>query len=118
MVAYYFPPIGGIGSIRLASFARHLPEFGWDPVVLAPLGTTRATDPGLEFREEKVVRARSVELSRMASGLPKPPTAGPAPKTGVRAMLRTAAHRYVYYPDAQVGWYPGALLAGRRLLKE
>lgn len=31
----YFPPHGGMGSIRLARFARYLPEFGWQARVLS-----------------------------------------------------------------------------------
>ncbi|MBF0609726.1 MAG: glycosyltransferase [Magnetococcales bacterium] len=35
MVAFHFPPMGGAsGSHRSVGFARHLPEFGWHPVVL------------------------------------------------------------------------------------
>ncbi|MBF0613212.1 MAG: glycosyltransferase family 4 protein [Magnetococcales bacterium] len=35
MVAFHFPPMGGAsGSHRSVGFARHLPEFGWQPVVL------------------------------------------------------------------------------------
>jgi hypothetical protein len=30
--------------------------------------------------------------------------------------LRNVVHRYLYYPDAQIGWYPFAVRAGRRLL--
>ena len=30
IAAWYFPPDGGAGSQRPASFARHLPELGWD----------------------------------------------------------------------------------------
>lgn len=33
-ISYYFPSLGGMGSIRLARFARYLPEFGWQPRVL------------------------------------------------------------------------------------
>jgi glycosyltransferase involved in cell wall biosynthesis len=33
-ISYYFPPLGGMGSVRLARFARYLPEFGWHPRVL------------------------------------------------------------------------------------
>jgi hypothetical protein len=34
------------------------------------------------------------------------------------ALARTAAHRALLYPDPQIGWYPGALRAGRELLRE
>lgn len=120
IVAYYFPPIGGIGSIRLARFAEHLPEFGWDPVVIAPRRTPHAQDPELDVPDENVVRAHSIDFGRVARTLPGPAAGRAHSNTGagVRSMLRTAAHRYVYYPDAQIGWYPGAVAAGRRLLSE
>lgn len=44
MVAYYFPPGGGVGVQRSLKFAKYLPEFGWRPVVLTtktPLGIPR-----------------------------------------------------------------------------
>ncbi|MEC8560149.1 MAG: glycosyltransferase [Planctomycetota bacterium] len=39
LVAWYFPPDGGAGSQRPASFARHLPDLGWETTVL-----TRSSD--------------------------------------------------------------------------
>ncbi|MCX7771937.1 MAG: glycosyl transferase, partial [Clostridia bacterium] len=34
MVAYQFPPVGGSGVQRSAKFAKYLPSFDWQPVVL------------------------------------------------------------------------------------
>lgn len=34
MVAYQFPPVGGSGVQRSAKFAKYLPLFGWEPVIL------------------------------------------------------------------------------------
>ena len=34
MVAYQFPPSGGSGVQRSAKFAKYLPVYGWEPVVL------------------------------------------------------------------------------------
>ena len=34
LLAYYFPPLGGAGSLRLLSFAQYLPEFGWEPIIV------------------------------------------------------------------------------------
>ena len=33
-VCYYFPPSGGPGVQRGLKFARYLPEFGWEPLIL------------------------------------------------------------------------------------
>jgi glycosyltransferase involved in cell wall biosynthesis len=35
LLSYYFPPQGGPAVQRPLSFARHLPRFGWRPIVLA-----------------------------------------------------------------------------------
>ncbi len=34
MVAHQFPPVGGSGVQRSAKFAKYLPLFGWEPVVI------------------------------------------------------------------------------------
>src|SRR5262249_61665328 len=34
LLAYMFPPIVDGGAFRPASFARYLPEFGYEPIVL------------------------------------------------------------------------------------
>ena len=36
VIAYYYPPRAGIGGVRPAGLAKHLPEFGWEPVILTP----------------------------------------------------------------------------------
>lgn len=120
MVSYYFPPLGGIGSLRALKFATYLPEFGWEPTVLAPRHGAYYRDPSLLFPEEKVARTGSLELSRLgkralgAGGSDTQP-AGVGPfLRRVRGLVR----RFVYRPDAQVGWYPFAVAVGRRVLRE
>jgi hypothetical protein len=34
LISYHFPPSTEVGGIRIANFAKHLPGFGWNPVVL------------------------------------------------------------------------------------
>jgi len=34
LIAYYFPPLLGGGTFRPLKFAKYLPQFGWDPIVL------------------------------------------------------------------------------------
>ena len=36
LVTYHFPPSAASGTFRLLGFARHLPTFGWQPLVVAP----------------------------------------------------------------------------------
>jgi glycosyltransferase involved in cell wall biosynthesis len=120
MVAYYFPPLGAVSSLRAAKLASHLPEFGWDVRVLAPRLGTYYRDASLAFPEERVVRTGSLELSRFGKKLVDP-TAGdsePARVGPASARLRELARRLLYRPDAQAGWYPLAVSAGRRMLRD
>jgi glycosyltransferase involved in cell wall biosynthesis len=34
IIAQYFPPAGGVGSIRVTKFVKYLRAFGWEPIVL------------------------------------------------------------------------------------
>jgi glycosyltransferase involved in cell wall biosynthesis len=56
-IAFSFPPDSNIGAIRSAKLAKHLPNFGWDPVVLT---SDKAYDHSLpvECGERGVVRAK------------------------------------------------------------
>jgi glycosyltransferase involved in cell wall biosynthesis len=121
MIAYYFPPLGGIASVRVTEFAKHLPDFGWDPTVLAPRLGSSDTDPELDFSEQRVIRARSIELSRLGKRALKVGHTATSARPGTsrwRGGLRAAAHRFVYRPDPQIGWYPGAVHAGRKALRD
>lgn len=117
MVAYYFPPLGGIASLRALGFAEHLPEFGWEPVVLAPSNGAYLRDPSLAYRRDRVVRAWSPELSRAGKRILY--TGGddvrPATVGAVRALARGLARRWLYFPDAHIGWYPAAVVRGSRM---
>ena len=36
IITYYWPPSGGGGVQRWLKFAKYLPEFGWEPIVVVP----------------------------------------------------------------------------------
>jgi hypothetical protein len=120
MITYYFPPLGGAGSLRALGFAEHLPEFGWEAIVLTPSNGAYFRDPSLEFRGGGVVRTRSLELSRAGKRVLR---AGgddeqPAAVGRLRSVPRALVRRWVYFPDAQIGWYPRAVVAGRRAVRD
>jgi glycosyltransferase involved in cell wall biosynthesis len=116
MLQYFFPPLGGIASLRAQRFARYLPSFGWEPTVLTAHHGDYYFDESLSYPERQVVRTFSVELSRAA----RPVVRRVEAVSGVTrrtALLRWAVRRWIYKPDPQIGWYPFALAAGRRLLR-
>ncbi len=36
IITYYWPPSGGSGVQRWLKFAKYLPEFGWEPIIVTP----------------------------------------------------------------------------------
>ena len=119
IVAYYFPPLGGIGSLRLTGFATHLTEFGWETLVVAPRDGAYYRDEQIAFPEQRVLRTGSLELSRTGKRLLRTDgdDVSAAHVGGVRSLARGCARSLLYHPDAQVGWYAHAVLAARRELR-
>jgi glycosyltransferase involved in cell wall biosynthesis len=120
MLCYYFPPLGGIGSLRSLKLATYLPAFGWEPWVVAPRNGTYLRDPTLAASEAHVVRTASIELSRTGKRIVGAAVTDfePAQVGATLGRLRELVRRFLYYPDPQIGWLPFALAAGRELLRE
>jgi hypothetical protein len=57
LVSFSFPPDNSIGAVRIGKFAKYLPEFGWEPVVLTIEGIKGLPKTlALEIEEKQVVR--------------------------------------------------------------
>lgn len=136
VVAYNFPPIGGVGVQRTLKYVMHLPRWGWDPVVLTaanpgvaerdPSGEL-ALPPGLQveraFSPEPVKLRRA--LGRVARGRTAPSAppgnaaaggearpAGRGAGRGNLARIWGQMERLVFFPDEVVGWVPFAVRCG------
>jgi glycosyltransferase involved in cell wall biosynthesis len=127
MIAYYYPPLGGIGSLRSQKFARHLPAHGWRPIVLTPQRARYFVDRDLDDGTSsgvEVVRTPFLDLSSALRGMlhVARPTRSPeiARPDDFRAVeggavvefLRRAVRTWLYVPDGQIGWLPHAVRAG------
>lgn len=133
-ISYYYPPLGGIGSLRSQKFAHYLPEYGWQPFVLTPECGSYFLDSSLGDGRERgvnVVRTHTVDLSTMFKrALPlrlrvdkvanfdhmKHGDYPIAEKHIAIRKLRQLIHNWIYIPDGQIGWYPYAVQAGKRML--
>ncbi len=91
MVARHFPPSGAVAAQRASKFARYLPEFGWEPVVVA-----RSPDPRQPADESFAGRpAPQVTLDPFE----------PARALGVLPAAWAGALRArLCVPDEEVGW--------------
>ena len=105
LVARFFPPITGGGVYRTLGFARHLPAFGFEPVVLTGLDAPEGGDPGLSASASRVevVRAgRESALSAARSRSSRPPW--------ITTLARAAS--WIAIPDSYAGWRGAAVRAG------
>jgi glycosyltransferase involved in cell wall biosynthesis len=140
MVAYGFPPVAGAGSERTLKHTSYLPEFGWEPAVIAPSHPAyRLVEPGSVSRiraRTEVHRARSLEpaharkllrrlLGRDSRTEPQPGEARGAARPGpggaparLRTLLNAAWARIIpliFFPDEQLLWALSASTVGRRV---
>jgi glycosyltransferase involved in cell wall biosynthesis len=59
IITYYWPPSGGVGVQRWLKFAKYLPEWGWEPIILTP------ANPAFDLKDyslEKKVRPETEVL--------------------------------------------------------
>jgi glycosyltransferase involved in cell wall biosynthesis len=113
IITYYWPPGSGAGVQRWLKFARYLPEFGWEPVILTvdpDYASYPALDNSLENDlppEVKVYRTRATDWFRFYSrDKSKVPSAGFAKNQN--NSLREKTLRFVrgnfFIPDPRRGW--------------
>jgi hypothetical protein len=123
VVAYYAPPAVGIAVQRLRGFLQHLPGLGWDPVLIAPLSVhyhKADPEPGPEtLPGVQVVRVPNPEPSRWLrrlAGAPGRPSRSAGKIRELRPVevgrlggrIRSLVWNWLYIPDAQALWIPGA----------
>lgn len=102
MLAHWFPPCRRwpTAGRRVEGFARHLPKYGWDALVLTPdLGAHDLCDcgaahdgdlPGLDVRRFPLRPSRAAALSR-GGPTPRPGPAGTSPsRAAMGPTLRSA----------------------------
>jgi len=129
IITYYWPPAGGPGIQRILKFAKYLPEFGWEPIILTVKnGEYPAIDESLlnEIPENcKVYATNSIEpnnLYRKLIGLKsnqKIPIAVLAEKNiNRKKKVANWIRLNLFIPDAKIFWKPFAIKMGRQIINE
>lgn len=119
-IAYLFPPIANSGTRRSLSFVNHLPDQGWEPLVLTVADPApRLCDPALlaevrpGTRVERAPLGSTVAARRLARWL------APA---GRREQLASGLDwrlaQWAQVPDEVAAWYPQAVRRGVELHRE
>lgn len=129
IITYYWPRSGGAGVQRWLKFAKYLPDFGWEPVILtvkeedasyAQWDNTLANEVSPSL---KVVRTSSFEpysLYLRISGKKEIPYGGFS-NEGNPSLFQKIS-RFIrgnfFIPDPRRGWNRCALKAAMKLIRE
>jgi glycosyltransferase involved in cell wall biosynthesis len=103
MIAFHWPPFSGSSGIqRSLRFARYLPDFGWEPLVLS-------ADP----------RAYSSVADDLLREIPSQMLVRRAFALDARRHLALGGRyfRFTALPDRWVSWWPAGVLAGLSLIR-
>jgi glycosyltransferase involved in cell wall biosynthesis len=111
-MAYNFPPMGGGGVQRSAKFAKYLPEFGWDPLVVA------SADRHYWARDDTLLAdiPPDVIVTRLSPGSPRVLYWLLAAVTSPGVSHRILDN--VFLPDDHVLWALKAALCARTMIRK
>lgn len=124
IVAYYFPPRPGSGSVRPMGLAKYLPRFGWKPVILT------AKLPGPAPAGVQVIDTEYIDiLSKLKGYIGYRRDIGLHEQLGLsvgkngsgRSLLSRLISRAkgtIAFPDEHVGWVKFAVQKGKDLLEK
>ncbi len=128
IITYHFPPRPTVASLRPLGLAKHLPEFGWQAVVLTAALPGRP-DPKFEVvetpRRDSLALRWGRRLFRLDTEQPlMAQTAQLKNKLRIKSerspldVLLTAVGEVTAYPDPQKGWRTYAVGAGQNILRQ
>ncbi|MDE3058075.1 MAG: glycosyltransferase [Bacteroidota bacterium] len=130
IVTYYFPPSGGPGVQRVLKFAKYLPQFGWEPVILTvENGDYPARDESLLneipsslkiyrtkiFEPYSLYRALTGKQSGVAVDVNNIPKKGERKK--ISEAIAESIRSTLFIPDARIGWLATAVKEGKKIIE-
>ena len=129
LVSYFFPPLGGGGSLRSLKLAKYLPAAGWEPEVLGvddpiyhlrDVGSLKEVDCPVHRAPARRYPslARKLGLAANDEGRAGSSSHGKPRGPGWRGRLRSFAARLGDLPDQQVRWSRAARSKGLRLARQ
>ncbi len=130
IVSFFFPPTNSIAAVRVGKFAKYLPQFGWEPVVLtADTSKDRPQTLPVETDEANVFRtpyfALYSSLYRNLKGNQDTPSETASRrfnwKEPIYRAVRLTQPIYtlsIFAPlvSDPIGWYSHAMEKGREIL--
>lgn len=120
IISYFTPPLNLAPAIRIGKFAKHLPRFGWNPIIL----TVKEIDFYQKDEELwkdvpnlNIVRTASFDFFQVIRILKKN-------KNIISKQLFKEKENFIYFIkklfpiDDKIGWLPFCYSAGKKIIKE
>lgn len=130
IITYYWPPAGGPGVQRWLKFAKYLPEFGVEPIILT-VDPTKATyplqdksllaeiDPKLEvYRTDTFEPFGAYQKTTGRKEVPFSGFANESDKPGPRQKLAKFIRGNFFLPDARKGWNKYAFKKAKQIIEQ
>jgi len=113
MIAYYFPPLGGSGSLRPLKLAKYFPSFGWNPIVFSVKNPNWYYAHDHELLNElypgaKIFRSWMINTAWLYWIL------NPLRNRKFDELIR----KFFIHPDDQVGWIPFAYFSIMKIVRK
>ncbi len=128
IITYYWPPAGGAGVQRVLKFAKYLPQFGWQPIILTVENPeSPVIDETLKKdipRECIVYKTKSLEPFNLYKKLTgksedyKIPTNILAESKSLKEKFSKWIRMNLIIPDAKIGWKHYAVKEGIKIIRE
>ena len=133
LIAFYFNQVNEIASKRLRALAKHLPQFGWEPIVIVPdLGSIPNENDNLncriiyteyedmfshfsnKFKNSKTVDSKDFKDSNdLDNGKLKDSTSFSNP---IASKAISIAGEVFAYPDGMKYWHESALKEASKII--
>jgi len=115
LISPKFPPSNAIGSKRALNIVRHLPRYGWYPVVLAAPVSQQECDKSVM----KLLPEKTNVSYRFTSVFQKPPGVKNRENNKTSLLKKMAAKGPYYTPfDQYLSQVPAAIRAGKQLIRQ
>lgn len=113
IIAYFFPPLGGSGSLRPFKLAKYLPRFGWHPTILS------VRNPDWYYgRDEALIHELGPQVTIQRSWMLRASwiyrILNPFPNKKLDMFIRD----YFLHPDDKIGWIPFAYIRALEIAKD
>ncbi len=126
IVSYFYPPCHRVGGVRPSKFSRYLPEFGWQPRILTVRPDGLPAEFTMEVPEAWVTRTMALDVNfipRLVIGRERVAhqgfhSLGARRFGGLLEVLGSWYRDIVDFPDPEIGWFPFAIAAGRRIIQQ